>query len=175
MVHRERSRGTLEYLLTTPTRKLDVLAGYVIAFTIPAVVQVGISLAITYYLLGIHVAGAWWAVGLLAVMNSVLGVVMGLFATNLVRSEFQLVLMLPAVAVPHLLLSGLFRSPSNMTGWMHDISDFLPWHYAVGAVAELQKHVSATSTLWYNVAVTAGFIFVMSTIITNTVFSRRTA
>ena len=175
MVHRERYRGTLEYLLTTPTQKLDVLVGYLIAFMIPSVVQVGLSLTVTYQLLGFHVAGAWWALGLLALLNSALGVALGLFVTNLVRNEFQLVLTLGAIALPHLMLSGLFRSPNDMVGWMHAISDFLPWHYSVGAAAELQKHASATSALWFNVAVTVGFIFVLSTIIANTVFSRRSA
>lgn len=174
MAHRERDRGTLEYLLTTPTRKLDVLVGYLIAFTIPALFQVGLSLTITYQLLGFRIAGAWWALGLLALLNSALGVAMGLFATNLVRSEFQLALILPAIGVPHLMLSGLFRSPSDMIGWMHAISDFLPWRYAVGALEELKGHVS-TSALWYNVALTVGIIFLLSAIVTNTVFSRRSA
>jgi ABC-2 type transport system permease protein len=175
MMHRERYRGTLEYLLTTPTHRLDVLVGYMIAFTIPAVVQVGISHTVTYYLLGIHVAGAWWAIGLLSMMNAVLGVTMGLFVTNLARNEFQLVLTLPVTGALNLLLSGVFLPHEEMIGWMRVVSNFLPWRYAVGALAEFEEHVSATPVLWYNVAFVAGIIFLLSAIATNTVFSRRSA
>lgn len=175
MINRERYRGTLEYLLATPTRRLDVLVGYMVAFMMPAVVQVAMSQAITYHLLNINVAGAWWAIGLLSMMNAVLGVTMGMFVTGLVRSEFQLVLILPIMGALNLVLCGVFRPHEEMVGWMRVISNFSPWRYAVGALAEFEENVSATPILWYNVAFTVGIILLLSMIVMNTVFSRRGA
>jgi ABC-2 type transport system permease protein len=175
MVHRERHSGTMEHLLTTPVARTDILLGYIIGFTVPAILQVAISFTITYTILGIQVAGAWWMIGLLAMLNSVLGVGIGLFATNLVRNEFQLVLTLPAIGVPHLSLSGLFRSYDQMVGWQHAIATFLPWRYAVGALAELKDHSSSSGKLLFNVGVTVGICGLLFTVAVHTVFRRRTA
>jgi ABC-2 type transport system permease protein len=174
-VHRERRSGTMEHLLTTPVSRTDILLGYVIGFTVPAILQVAISLTLTCGFLGLDVAGPWWAIGLLAMLNSVLGVGIGLFATMLARSEFQLVLTLPAIGVPHLSLSGLFRPYEQLVDWQHAIATFLPWRYAVGALAELKNHASVTGTLLFNVAVTVGICALLFTVAVQTVFLRRTA
>jgi ABC-2 type transport system permease protein len=175
MVHRERHSGTMEHLLTTPVARADIVLGYIIGFTLPAIVQVAISFGITYGILGIDVAGPWWTIALLAMLNSVLGVGMGLFATNLVRTEFQLVLTLPVLGVPHLSLSGLFLAYDEMVGWQQAIATFLPWRYAVGALAELKDHATANATMLFNVAVTAGICLLLFTVAVQTVFRRRTA
>src|SRR5947209_10214015 len=44
---RERTSGTLERLLTTPMRKVDLLLGYAVAFALVAVVQVGLAVAVS--------------------------------------------------------------------------------------------------------------------------------
>ncbi len=62
-IMRDRTRGTLEYLLTSPVKKLDVLAGYLLGFTVPAVVQVALTTGVSYGLLGLKSAGpcAGWS------------------------------------------------------------------------------------------------------------------
>ena len=54
---RERTSGTLERLMTMPLAKLDLLAGYGIAFALVAVVQAAVVSSLSFGLLDLHVAG----------------------------------------------------------------------------------------------------------------------
>ena len=54
---RERTTGTLERLMSTPLAKLDLLAGYGIAFAALAVVQAAIASLVAFELLGLEVQG----------------------------------------------------------------------------------------------------------------------
>src|SRR5689334_12296532 len=55
---RERARGTLERLMAMPLGKLDLLAGYAIAFGLVALVQVGVVLLISLTWLGVQLPGS---------------------------------------------------------------------------------------------------------------------
>ena len=54
---RERVTGTLERLMTMPIAKLDILAGYAVAFALVAVVQSTIVSLIAFQILHLHVGG----------------------------------------------------------------------------------------------------------------------
>ena len=174
-IQRERYRGNLECLMTAPVSRLDILIGYIIAFTVPSLVQIGMTLGVTYGLLDLHSAGAWWVVGLMALLSSVLGVTLGLFSANLARNELQLTKVLAATAAPHLMLSGLFRPHEQMVGWMRVLSDVAPWRYAVSAAAELQLHSTPTATMWRSLGAVFAIIALLSTITVHTVLRRQTA
>lgn len=55
---RERARGTLERLMAMPLGKLDLLAGYAIAFGLIACAQVGVVLVISLTWLGVQLPGS---------------------------------------------------------------------------------------------------------------------
>jgi ABC-2 type transport system permease protein len=75
---RERTTGTLERLLTTPLGKLDLLFGYGLAFGLAAAVQAGVAVAAAYWVLGLDTVGSAGLVVLIAVVDAVLGVALGL-------------------------------------------------------------------------------------------------
>jgi ABC-2 type transport system permease protein len=175
MVHAERRSGTMEHLLTTPASPGDILVGYVLGFTAPAVVQTVLSLSLALGPLGLDVPGPWWLIGALALLNAALGVVMGVAATLVARTEFQLVLSLPPIALPHLVLSGLFRPYDEMVGWQHAIATVLPWRFAVSGLSELLYHSSVTASLLLNVGIVVGICALLSALSVRTVFQRRTA
>ena len=105
---RERTTGTLERLLTTPLGRLDLLFGYGIAFSAAAAVQAAVATAVAYWLLGLETAGSGALVILIAVVNAVLGVALGLFCSAFARTEFQAVQFMPVVVIPQFLLCGVF-------------------------------------------------------------------
>jgi ABC-2 type transport system permease protein len=157
---RERTTGTLERLLTTPLGKLDLLFGYGIAFGLVAAVQAAVASGVAYWLLDLDTAGAKGLVILIAVVNAVLGVALGLFCSAFARTEFQAVQFMPVVAIPQILLCGLFVPREQMAGWLQAISDVLPLSYAVEALGEVGRQPDATSTMWWDVAIVAGAVVV---------------
>ena len=131
---RERTTGTLERLMTMPLAKLDLLAGYGLAFSAVAATQALIAGAVAFGALGLHVAGSTAAVLALAVANALLGTSLGLFVSAFARTEFQAVQFLPAMVFPQLLLCGLFVPRARMAGLLHAISDAMPLTYAFDAL-----------------------------------------
>jgi ABC-2 type transport system permease protein len=153
---RERTSGTLERLLTTPLAKLDLLFGYGLAFSVAAAVQGAITTAAAYWLLGLDTTGTGGLVVLIAVINAVLGVALGLLCSAFARTEFQAVQFLPVVVVPQVLLCGLFVPRGQMSGWLQGVSDVLPLTYAVQALMQVGRYTAATATMWRDVVVVAG-------------------
>jgi ABC-2 type transport system permease protein len=153
---RERTSGTLERLLTTPLGKVDLLFGYGIAFSVAAAVQGAVATGVAYWLLGLDTAGSAGLVLLIAVVDAVLGVALGLLCSAFARTEFQAVQFLPVVVIPQILLCGLFVPREAMAGWLQAISDVLPLTYAVDALLEVGKSAEATATMWRDVIIVAG-------------------
>jgi len=132
---RERTTGTLERLMTMPLHKIDILAGYGIAFALVAVVQAALVSVLAFGLLGLNVAGPKWLVVVLAVANAVLGSTLGLFVSAFAQTEFQAVQFMPAVVFPQILLCGLLVPRDEMATWLRAISYVLPLTYAYDALA----------------------------------------
>ena len=134
---RERTTGTLERLMSMPVGKLDLLAGYGLAFGAVAAVQAALTSVVAFGLLDLHVAGSEWAVAGLAIANAVLGMALGLFVSAFAATEFQAVQFMPAVVIPQLLLCGLFVPRDRMASVLQAVSDVLPLTYAYDGLARV--------------------------------------
>ena len=97
---RERTTGTLERLMTMPLAKLDLLAGYGIAFALLAAVQALVTSAFTFGVLGLDTPGSPALIVFLAVLDAVLGSALGLLASAFASTEFQAVQFMPAIVLP---------------------------------------------------------------------------
>ncbi|MGX6604915.1 ABC transporter permease [Micromonosporaceae bacterium Da 78-11] len=171
---RERTTGTLERLLTTPLAKLDLLFGYGLAFGLAATLQGAVATGAAYWLLGLTTTGNAGLVVLIAVVNAVLGVALGLLCSAFARTEFQAVQFLPVVVVPQILLCGLFVPRGQMAGWLQGISEALPLTYAVEALTQVGRHVDATATMWRDLVIVAGAALV-ALVLAAATLRRRTA
>ncbi|MFG1998746.1 ABC transporter permease [Spirillospora sp. NPDC048911] len=153
---RERTGGTLERLMTMPAGKLDLLLGYALAFGLVALLQVGVVLTISLTWLGLDLNGSVWSLVLVALLCSVLGVALGLFASAFARTEFQAVQLMPAFVLPQALLCGMFVARDQMAGWLEAISNVLPLSYAVDAMKQVSANTGITGDLWRDMVVIAG-------------------
>ena len=153
---RERSSGTLERLLTMPMGKLDFLLGYALAFGLLAAVQSALAVAVSVGLLSLDVNGPVWLLGLVAVVDAVLGTALGLLVSAFATTEFQAVQFMPAFVLPQILLCGLFVPREAMPGVLEVVSDLLPLSYAVDAMQELVGRADE-GEVWRSVGVVAGF------------------
>jgi len=157
---RERTSGTLERLMSMPVAKLDLLGGYAAAFALVAAVQATVVSLLAFGALGLHVAGARWAVVALAVANATLGMALGLLVSAFATTEFQAVQFMPAIVLPQLLLCGLFVARADMAGWLHAVSSALPLTYAYDALARVAAGGAYGARFAADVAVTLGSVLV---------------
>ncbi|WP_245722181.1 ABC transporter permease [Nocardia crassostreae] len=159
-MQRERVSGTLERLMTTPLSKFDLLAGYGTAFSVAATGQATIACLVAFWLLDLESAGSPLLVVLIAVVDAILGVALGLLASAFARTEFQAVQFMPVIVVPQLFLCGLLVPRAQLPGWLEATSNVLPLSYAVDALQQVSTHTGATGQMWRDLAIVAGFAIV---------------
>ncbi|WP_033437194.1 ABC transporter permease [Saccharothrix sp. NRRL B-16314] len=153
---RERLTATLERLMTMPIGRVEVLLGYALAFGLVAVVQVAVAATVALTWLGLEIAGSVWLLLVIAVLDALLGMALGLFASAFARTEFQAVQFMPAIVMPQVLLCGLFVPRDRMATVLNWISDALPLSYAVDALTRVTTSAEVDGTLVRNLVVIAG-------------------
>ncbi|MBS4729673.1 ABC transporter permease [Mycobacterium sp. SM1] len=156
-MQRERSSGTLERILTTPLRRLDLLIAYGTAFSIAAAVQATLACIVAFRFLGFTTAGSPVWVFVIAVINAVLGVGLGLLCSAFARTEFQAVQFIPLVLAPQLLLAGIIVPRALMATWLQWISNILPASYALEALQQVAAHAELTGIALRDLIVVLGF------------------
>jgi ABC-2 type transport system permease protein len=155
---RERTSGTLERLMTMPMAKLDLLAGYAIAFALMATIQALITSAVAFLLLSLEASGSTGLVIFLAVIDAVLGSALGLLASAFASSEFQAVQFMPAFVLPQILLCGLLVPREQMSAGLDAVASVLPLTFAYDALHDVSIEGAGFSDVADEVAVLAGFI-----------------
>ena len=170
---RERTTGTLERLMSLPLAKIDLLAGYGLAFAVVAAAQAGAASAVAFGLLDVKSEGAVWLVVLLAIANALLGMALGLFLSAFATSEFQAVQFMPAFVLPQLLLGGLFVPRERMPSALEHVSDFLPLTYAYDGLERVTSSATYSSELWLDIGVVTACI-ILALVLGATTLRRRT-
>ncbi|MBB5160078.1 ABC transporter permease [Mycobacterium sp. AZCC_0083] len=159
-MQRERVSGTLERILTTPLRRLDLLAAYGTAFSIAAAAQASLACVVAFWLLGFETAGNPLLVFAIAIINAVLGVGLGLLCSAFARTEFQAVQFMPVVIVPQLLLCGIIVPRDLLPEWLQWISNAMPASYALEALRQVGANTDLTATAARDIAIVVGFAVV---------------
>lgn len=131
---RERRSGTLERLMTTPLGKADFILGYALAFGVMALLQAVITVSFAVGVCGLDVDGELWQLGLVAVVDALLGTALGLLASAFAQTEFQAVQFMPLLVFPQIILGGLFMPRDQMPDMLYAISDWLPLSYAIDTI-----------------------------------------
>jgi ABC-2 type transport system permease protein len=152
---RERTTGTLERLMTLPVAKLDLLAGYAIAFGALAAVQAATVCVVGFAVLGLAAPHGAVLIAVLAIANALLGMALGLLVSAFARTEFQAVQFMPALIFPQLLLCGLFVPRSAMAPLLEAVSWALPLTYAYDALARATDPAPLGSALFLDVVAIA--------------------
>jgi len=153
---RERTTGTLERLMTMPLGKLDLLLGYALAFGLFAVIQVTVVAVLSLTWLGLSIAGSLVLLLVVAVLDALLGMALGLFVSAFARTEFQAVQFMPLLAAPQILVCGLFAPRSSMAPPLTWFSNVMPLSYAVDAMKIVAGSPTVTRDLISDMVVVAG-------------------
>jgi ABC-2 type transport system permease protein len=171
---RERTTGTLERLMSMPIAKLDLLLGYGLAFGIFAVIEVAVVAILALTWLGLTIAGSIALLIVVAVLDALLGMALGLLVSAFARTEFQAVQFMPLIAAPQILVCGLFVARDQMTTVLQWFSDLMPLSYAVDAVQTLATNPDVTADLVRDIVIVAGCV-VVALILSAATLRRRTA
>ena len=156
---RERSQGTLERLMASPLRRGEIVVGYMLGFTVLALVQAVEVLVFSLYVLRVHNQGNVLLIFTFEILMALSAVNLGIFLSMFARTEFQAVQFIPLVIVPQVLLSGILFPVSTEPQALQYVSDVLPLTYAVNGLRDVMlKGADLTwPSLQLDVGVVAGF------------------
>ncbi|ONI70622.1 antibiotic ABC transporter permease [Actinosynnema sp. ALI-1.44] len=153
---RERTSGTLERLMTMPISKLGLIGGYAMAFGIVAVAQVAVATLVSVWWLDLDITGPLWILLVIAVLDALLGMALGLFVSAFARTEFQAMQFMPVFVMPQILLCGVFVPRDEMAGLLNWLSDVMPLSYAVQALTHVTRSADFTGSLARDLVVIGG-------------------
>lgn len=171
---RERSQGTLERLMASPLRRGEIVLGYMIGFSVLAMIQSVEVVAFALYVIHIHNEGSVALIFVVTFLMAVMAVNLGIFLSMFARSEFQAVQFIPLAIVPQVLLSGVIFPVSTEPGWLQYVSNVLPLTYAVDELRDILLKGSGldAGSVQLDTAVVLGFIVVLVALATATLRRR---
>ncbi|MGZ8563384.1 MAG: ABC transporter permease, partial [Candidatus Limnocylindria bacterium] len=159
---RERSLGTLERLMASPLRRTEIVVGYMLGFTVVAVVQSVEVLVFSLLVLNIYNVGSVALILGIELLLALAAVNLGIFLSTFARSEFEAVQFIPMVVAPQMLLSGVIVPVASEPGWLQVVSNVLPLTYAVNGLRSVMLEGAGleSSAVLLDVAVLAAFCIV---------------
>jgi ABC-2 type transport system permease protein len=123
---RERERGTMENLLATPVRPLEVMVGKITPYIVIGYLQIGLILVAARFLFEVPMQGS--LVLLLAFIGVfvIANLAVGFTFSTLARNQLQAMQMTFFFFLPSLLLSGFMFPFRGMPPWAQALGEVLP-------------------------------------------------
>jgi ABC-2 type transport system permease protein len=143
---RERVAGTMERMFISGFRPAEIVAGYLVAYTMLATFQSVIILLWLTYLFDLGLgAGATIEVFVVMWLMAVVSLAMGMLVSNFARNEGQVFPFIPLVMMPPVFLSGMMVAIDRLPTWAQIVSRFVPLRYAVDVIHEITRGVGILS------------------------------
>ena len=125
-ITRERERGTMENLLSMPTRPLEVMLGKIIPYIAVGYVQVGLILLAAKVLFHVPMYGNLGLLLVAAFLFILANLAVGITFSTVVKNQLQAMQMSFFFILPSILLSGFMFPFRGMPGWAQVIGECLP-------------------------------------------------
>ncbi|OGV54676.1 MAG: mannose-1-phosphate guanyltransferase [Lentisphaerae bacterium GWF2_44_16] len=125
-VTREKERGTMETLLATPVKPLEVMTGKIIPYMIVGYIQITLVLGLAKYLFNISFAGSISLLFFVAFFFIAANLAVGVTISTLAKNQLQAVQMSVFFFLPSILLSGFMFPFRGMPFWAQCIGSMLP-------------------------------------------------
>jgi ABC-2 type transport system permease protein len=131
---RERERGNLEFLITTPVGTLELMLGKLLPYVLIGLLQVTIVLLVGQLLFGVPFRGQLVDLYAAALVFIAASLALGLLISTLARSQFQAMQMTFFFFLPSILLSGFMFPFDGMPRPAQLIAEILPLTHFVRMV-----------------------------------------
>ena len=154
---RERERGNLELLITTPVKPVELMIGKIVPYIFIGLVQVVIILALGYLIFAVPIDGSvaqiLWATLLFIAASLTLGLIISTLATTQLQSMQMTVFIL----LPSILLSGFMFPFEGMPKAAQWVAELLPATHYMRLMRGIILRGASISHMWTDVFALAVF------------------
>lgn len=161
-VTREYERGTMESLLATPARPIEVMIGKLAPYVAVGLIQTVVILVLARALFAIPMAGGWAALSLGVMLFIVGSLALGFLISTVARTQLQAMQMSFFYIFPSILLSGFMFPFRGMPGWAQALGSVIPvTHFLRVVRGALLKGLDVTQ-LWSSLSALGLFVVAVS-------------
>ena len=134
---RETERGTMETLLATPLRPLEVMIGKTTPYILVGAIQATIVVTAAILLFGIPFSGSWIAFLIAGAAFILTNLMLGYLISTVARTQMQAMQMTFFIFLPSILLSGFMFPFRAMPFWAQAIGECLPITHFLRIIREV--------------------------------------
>ena len=128
-VVRERERGTIEQLIITPIRPMELVIGKITPYVILSMFDAFEVIAVGHWWFGVPVRGSLILIGLACGVFLMSGLGIGLFASTIANTQQEAMLSVWMTLLPAIFIGGFFFPINNMPQILQVISYVIPLRY----------------------------------------------
>jgi ABC-2 type transport system permease protein len=145
---RERERGTMENLLATPARPLEVMTGKIVPYIFIGLIQSTIILLAAVYLFGVPFVGSITVLYIVALIFIAANLTVGITVSSIAQNQLQAMQLTFFYFLPTMLLSGFMFPFQGMPRWAQWIGDVMPATYFMRLVRGILLKGNHWPDLW---------------------------
>ncbi|MGO4260085.1 ABC transporter permease [Lysobacter sp. TAB13] len=161
---RERERGNMELLITTPVSSSELMIGKVLPYALIGLLQTTVVLLLGVWLFAVPIKGSVLDVYTAAVLLILANLALGLMISTKAASQFQAMQMTVFILLPSILLSGFMFPYAGMPVAAQWLAEVLPMTHFLRLIRGVMLRGASLWELWRDVAYLVGFIAVMMTL-----------
>ncbi len=161
---REREVGTLEGLLATPVKPVEVLLGKLAPYVGIGLLQTGIILTLARGLFDVPAAGGWDALGLGVLLFIIGSLALGFLISTLARTQQEAQLIAQFYFMPSFLLSGFFFPFVGMPQWAQVVGSVIPVTHFLRIVRGSMLKGQGIADAWPSLTALALFVLAVCTL-----------
>ncbi|NLX90144.1 MAG: ABC transporter permease [Firmicutes bacterium] len=126
---RERERGTLEQLMVTPIKSIELMIGKIVPYILLGYIQITVALIIGVTVFRVPIRGSLLELYILTLFFITASLGLGILISNVARTQMQAMQMGFFVMLPSILLSGFMFPRDAMPRLIYYISNLIPLTY----------------------------------------------
>lgn len=161
---RERERGNLELLITTPVRTSELMLAKITPYVFIGLIQVSLVLLLGRFLFQVPMAGSLLDTYIITLVFIIANLALGLVISTLVSTQFQAMQLSFFVLLPSILLSGFMFPFAGMPRPAQIIAEALPLTHFIRLIRGVMLRGANLQELSGELFILAGFIVVLMTL-----------
>jgi ABC-2 type transport system permease protein len=161
---RERERGNLELLITTPVSSMELMLGKVLPYVAIGLIQTTLVLILGVSVFQVPIHGSLLDVYVVALLLIVANLSLGLLISTRAQSQFQAMQMSFFLLLPSILLSGFMFPYAGMPKAAQWIAEVLPLTHFVRLIRGVMLRNASLFELWPDALVLIVFTAAMMTL-----------
>ncbi|MFO7613110.1 MAG: ABC transporter permease [Bacteroidales bacterium] len=148
-IAREKELGTMEVLLVSPLKPIQIIAGKVTPYVILSLINAATIVALGYFVFGVPVRGNLLLLMFETVLFILMALSLGILISTISKNQqIALMISLAGLMMPTILLSGFIFPVENMPKLLQWLSNIIPARWFIIIIKNIMLKGSGLQYIW---------------------------